>query len=220
MRKLILLFFVIFLIACENFSLLKLKTDLKQIAIKQQNENYSNFKKYYSFYLEPDISIVKSDDTATIFNYQNQQFSLNVNVANIIQKHYFKEDDKSQFRIDVPIVFEIKDEALNNRKQSFNYQYQLLKLKDKFFIRIQSDEFILEANVLEKQIIAMSSKMMNILKSSKLNEDKIIENFSSKYTITSKKKQVDLFKVLLPSTISLEEVLKNSNDYLIKQQGE
>lgn len=213
MKKILVSFCLILLVSCKSFNAQEIQMELKKVAIKESKEKYSHNKKYYSFYLDPSISVVESNDSSNIFYFQNNYFSLNINLSKIMHKHYFKDTKQIDNFEKNNAVLNYNDIAINSKNEEFEYNYQLFKFNDRYLIKIESEEFLLEAFSQQQQVLNLSKKMLNILKTCNIKEEKVLENFSLKYTITNKRKQVDLFKVLLPSTISLEEILKNSNEY-------
>lgn len=219
MKGIVLIVFACLLAGCHQQTTAVLKDTIAFQAEKKTEERYTNYKRYYRFQLDPSVSVLSSDDVSSLFDYENNQFSLNINVARIVQEQYYQSKGKSLQQHNFKLIEEFNGQGINNREEEFQYQFQLFEVNDRRLIRLESSEFILEALVQKNNVEDVSEKMMAVLKTAKLKKEEVLDRYSQKYTITNQKKKVDLFKTLLPSTIRLEEVLKNSNDYTNNQDN-
>lgn len=222
MKKVLLLFFMfLILFGCSkkngnNFDSTKnlLKKEGKVSILK----DLTNFKKYYSYYLDPAIHLSLSDDLSSIFDYDGYKFSLNVNISGIVNQEHFNGvnnfDDDSLKNNEV--VFSFKDYYVGIDDQKHDYIYQVYHLGDFYYIYMVSSNLISQALVSGEEIENISLKMLHIMRNTKVEEKEIVNNYSLKDEISYHKKDVDLFKTLAPTKGRVEDIIKTNKNNLEK----
>ncbi len=209
MKKIILIVFLLLSGCMVNYGLDEVSSQIKELAKKEISYKYSNNKKYYSYFLDASLNLKYSDDLSSIITYLDEEISLNVNTSTIINNKYYQGNNEANI-FDKPIL-EIKDSYINFENKSLTYHYQVFEIENKYLIKCSSDEIDIISYIPKSKLKIISNKIILLLKSSKVDQNEVLKDYSLKTIITNKKEKVDLFKLKTPSSITLEELLKNSN---------
>ncbi len=211
MKKFLVILLVLFLVGCssnEKSIQISLNETLSTFdnAIKKSNKYHND---YISYYIDPSIGRVESNEISHIFNYDGTNFIMNINVANIINNQWYGKD--------------ITNTKLNNSIAKYegtyfdkdldvhSYEINVYPIENKYLLRFDTYYIHFYSYCDELIIDELSLEMLNIAKSVILNKNKIISNFSIKETITYQPSYLDLFDNKVPESGSIEELLKDDD---------
>lgn len=225
MKKTLLLFFIfLILFGCSKKSGNSFE-DTKNLLKKESKvsilKDLTNFKRYYSYYLDPAIHLSLSDDLSSIFDYSGYKFSMNINVSGIVNQEHF--DNVNNFYDESlkndKVIFSFKDYYVGIDDQKHDYIYQIHNLDDFYYIYIASPEIVCQSLTKAEEIENISLKMLHIMRHTKVEKKEIVSNYSLKDEISYHKKDVDLFKTLAPTKGRVEDIIKTNRSNVEKETG-
>jgi len=160
-------------------------------------------KKLMSYYLQPGIGKIESTQTNSVFKISGNYVILNIDVASVITKKYYSTGDVSELRE----VDAFKD-MIMEKEGSFptatnivrNYRFRLYKLtNDRYGILLQTSNLIVVAIVPIGDVINVTTEIFLLVRSCRIDEEAVVNNYSQKEMIDYQKETLDLFEKMYPS---------------------
>ena len=211
MKKIVLIFLLIFITACsqqENDSLLdninSLLNNVETIATSYPN----NTLEYFAYYLPSDMKENEFDQNNLVLNYLDNEIIVNLNINDIINQEYYPNqylNDVSSFD-ENKLIYSKEGTYKTIKKDEKNYIYKLYKSDDVYLIKLVSTDLIYLVRC-KTNIEEITRHLFTIAKSININSELIIDDYSDKNVIDYKKKQIDLFDITKPVNGNLEELL-------------
>ncbi len=214
MKKILLLIILICLFGCTS-NVANFEADLSRAIEKEKNIKSfypDNNKAYYSYYVDPSVGKIYSDQTGNIFLYQNTRFIMNLNVTDIINQKYYNSENANAIQLHENLkMFSLNGEYTDYNNNTYPYQCDVFNLNDAYYLRFTSKYVTFYAQGNYTSIINVAPKMLQISKSIGVDEDKVITHFSSKETIEYKKETIKLFEVIVPINGKIQDILDNKD---------
>ena len=98
------------------------------------------------------------------------------------------------------------------------YIYRLYKYDDEYVLHLKTSDMNYYGNVKVSDIRDVTSELFVIAKSTKVNNEEVINIYSNKEIISYQKKQINLFDAVLPNNGELSDMLVD--DAVIGNEGE
>lgn len=159
----------------------------------------TNQKKYYSYYLPPEVGRMKSTQISEMFKKNNISFVMNLDISSIVIDEYYTEKD-----MDKKVNEAEKKDKLrayygtvkNTKKEKIDYCVKIEKMKNNEYY------LILDTDIVDFYTIVPKTEIKNILKA----EFKILKSIKTKKDL-----------ILKDFTLKVEQ--KENNDFpLVDQQ--
>ena len=203
MKKIFICFLLVFLCGCQVTDDLTGDLDKMIGSLNDTAHAPNHSKTYYRFYKPRDVDNLVSHDTYNIFEYQGIEILFTLNVSNIINDAYYTlktADDKTYS--DDNLIYQ-KTVVINDIENKVKiYEYD-----DNYILIVSNFAVSLAANVYNNYVVSTLKKMLILSSNVDVETELVIKSFSNKETIDYEKEQVDLFKVIIPSSGSLEELI-------------
>lgn len=217
MKKIILtLVSLLLLSSCANQAsvLTKLNEEIEAIASSFFRLEASNHKKYYSYYIEPTMSIKESTASSSLIVSGGTQIVMNLNISAVITERYYDLNPKSiERRINqTNLISEIEGAYVDKFSQSWDYRLSVYQVNDFYIVYLRTPFVDLYANVFESDLVKVASQMMIISKSISIDEEKIVSNYSNRNEIDYIKEHLELFEIIVPENGRIEEILTGGKD--------
>lgn len=217
MKKVVIVFLLtLMMIGCSNqaFNREKYAAMIKTIADESVQENKNNYKKYYSFYSDPALGIKNSGDLYNVFSYDKYEIIMNVNLKHIINTNFYQDEDNfvDENQAQQEPLFRYDGEYLNSDNKQKKFRVMIYNKDGKYLVDLFAEDVSFSSICNDQDIDNITKKMFYCLKNVNVNRELLLDDYSLKLTFTSKKKEIDLFKVSVPSSGHLEDIIKpNSN---------
>lgn len=209
MKKIYILFVLLFLTACSSSNL---NNDLDNLFNNIENINiYStnNNLKYYSYYLPSDLGEKEITSDSITLSYGESKIIMNLNISDIINSKYYSDsllNDDGFFNENYLVyeksgTFTLKDETTKQ------YTYKLYDYDKYYVLYFKTNDIVFYGNIVKGDVKDVTRQLLIVAKSIDADEELVIADYSSKDTIDYQKKQIDLFNKQMPVEGSLSEML-------------
>ena len=169
-------------------------------------------KKLMSYYLQPSIGKIESTQTNSVFKISSNYVILNIDVAAVISRKYYSTGDATELReIDAfsDLVMEKEGSFPTATNIVRNYRYRLYQLSnDRYGILLQTSNLIVVAIVPTGDAINVTTEIFLLVRSCRIDEEAVVENYSQKEMIDYQKETLELFEKMYPT----EGLLIDMND--------
>ena len=235
MKKKIFFSLILFLFsACVSNDDASLKNDLDAFFDKVQDiliYQTNNDMTFYSYYLPSSMGEEEVDSDSITLKYGDSKIIMNLNVADIINAQYYDEqylNDDGFFNEDY-LFYEMTGSYLSYDGKEKQYIYRLYKYNKEYVMHLKTSDMNYYGNIKVSDIRDVTSEIFVIAKSTKVNNEEVINAYSNKEIISYQKKQIDLFDTVLPNNGQLSDMLvegaivgdeNNSNEETTDNQSE
>lgn len=171
-------------------------------------------KKFYSYYISPQIGRMEGDSTGNIFNYQGTRFLMNLNVSSIINRKYYQGIEN-----DSDILNQGKEKAyltgnyrdLNGDVHSFSTViYDIGNQNYLTAMRTDTVDFCSVSDALKA--VDTAGEMLRIARSVEVNTDQITAAYSRKETVVFTGEKIQLFDSVAPESGRVEELFEDKDN--------
>lgn len=194
----------------------EIKSNLEQASqidiISYQNNNAE--KKYYTYNIFANTVKKEGTDITNTFYIFNNKAVLNLDVAGIIANKYYLKNGENELilrAIDTlkDPIFTYTSTYMNSSQEKRTYRVFINKLNDNYnYIFIQTNEFLLNCFALKTDVPNVCYEMIKLLRSCKVDADKVIDDYSmvrqQEYSISG----IVLFENIMPETGYVEDYLE------------
>ena len=236
MKKRLFLCLVLFLLsACVSNDDASLKSDLDAFFDKVEDITTcqtNNDMTLYSYYLPSSMGEEEVDSDSVTLKYGDSKIIMNLNVADIINAQYYDDQylsDDGFFNEDY-LFYEKSGSYLSYDEIEKQYIYRLYKYDDEYVLHLKTSDMNYYGNVKVSDIRDVTSELFVIAKSTKVNNEEVINIYSNKEIISYQKKQINLFDAVLPNNGELSDMLvdnavignegENNNEEVIDDQND
>lgn len=213
MKRIIILLLSLLLVGCSSNDL---KTILDNELSGIENIKYtispSNKKSLYSYYIQPGIGNKKSLEASNLFEYNNCEFVMNLNVANIVNNKFYSLSTLSNTLDKNLLVYTRSSKFIDSSNKSIEYVFNVYNIDNNYFVYLQSEYFDFYGKISKSEVKEIANIMMIIAKTSIINETKIIAEYSNKESIEYVKESIQLFEVSIPENGRLDEMISDKEN--------
>lgn len=170
-------------------------------------------KKYYSYYISPEIGRMDGDSTGNVFNYQGTPFLMNLNISSVINHRYYKgiEDDSEILnQKSRKAIASGKYQDLDGDVHDFTTAvYDLGNQNYLTAMRTDTVDFCSVSDALKSADLA--GEMLKIARTVKVNDDAVASAYSRKETVTFTGEKIQLFDSVAPESGRVEELFDDND---------
>ena len=217
LKKVLLVLLLVLLCGCQsNLDAL----DIQQSLIEAFDEANSlptaqadNKKVFYSFYLEPEVGRLKSNETSSILKYKETKFAMNLNIAKIVNAQNYGDIIPSTIKLnDELLVATVNGEYSDFDNSIYPYQSYIYQLSDdEYYLTIDTQYVFFSALGNAKQIIDVVKPIMKIARSIEINSDAIMLEYSAKERITFEGEELSLYDEIIPTEGRVSDMINKNN---------
>lgn len=214
-KLLIVLLLLLCLTGCVEYDE---KTSLENLRFVFSNTleiiNYSqnNKSKYFSYYLPSDMTESDSDFENITLAYDQAKIVMNINIAEIISSKLYdhKLSDDGFFNQD-KLYFNKSGSYTNIKNEVLNYDFNIYTQDNYFLLHFCSDAVNIYAYCPKGLEVETARHILLLAKTTTVDNDAVIENYSVKDVINYERQQIDLFQYVIPKNGYLSDLIKDEN---------
>ena len=184
--------------------------------VGQPNYSHSN----YSYYREPIIGRISSDETSNTFLLDDVKFVMNLRISSIINKKYYSQAPDSSMLVNMDVLARSAGTFTDYDGDDHSFDITLYRLGEGVYVYMLTDqaEFFAIAN--ELQALQLAETMVRMARSLRVDTDAVIAEYSSKQTIDYTRKRLELFQNIVPENGVIEELYEGYGSYAGQADGE
>ena len=165
-------------------------------------------KGFMSYYLQPSIGRKESNATNSVFTICGNDVIMNIDVSSIVsQKYYASSSDIRNIGSMGNEIFTKKGVFISSTDLVRDYQYRLFELNDaEYGIILQTSNIIMISVVSLGDVYNVSSEMMTLIRSCRVDEEAVVSAYSQKELINYQKETLEIFDKVYPESGTLLEM--------------
>ena len=169
-------------------------------------------KQLYSYYLPENIGRFQSTQSTNVFSDRGRKFIMNLNVPNIIQDAYYKDNETHTSSSLNGAVAQVNGKYNDSQKNAHGYTLSVYDQQGYYVTVFESDvvEFYSVSDAYSA--VALSKDMMKIARSLKVNTSEVKKVYSNKKIVDYKSEKMELFEQVVPESGRIEELFEDSNN--------
>ena len=201
------------------------RSNVKELASKQLDDAVTaeicssvNINKgLISYYLEPSIGRISGNKSNSVFKIDGYEVVLNIDVSSVITTKYYGGGTNEQDFRDIDAfpnqIDEVTGSFLSGSGIIKDFRYRLYRVSDnEYGILLQTSNLIMVGKTGRGDVLDVIRKMMSILRTCRVDEEKIISTYSKKELINYKKETLDIFQKAYPENGSLQDMISDSSN--------
>mgnify|MGYP003426708616 CR=1 FL=1 len=170
-----------------------------------------------SYYLEPSIGRISGNKSNSVFKIDGYEVVLNIDVSSVITTKYYGGGTNEQDFRDIDAfpnqIDEVTGSFLSGSGIIKDFRYRLYRVSDnEYGILLQTSNLIMVGKTGRGDVLDVIRKMMSILRTCRVDEEKIISTYSKKELINYKKETLDIFQKTYPENGSLQDMISDSSN--------
>ncbi len=167
----------------------------------------------YSYYKEPSIGRVSSEQTSNIFVKDGVRFVMNLNVSAIVNEKYYENSASISTPQNMEVLAECTGTFADFMGQEHPFDIQLSRLEDQVFTSMKTDllEFFSISNELEA--LQTAETMMRMARTVRVDNEAVIAAYSGRQEIDYVRKRLELFQNVVPENGRIEELFEGNGNY-------
>lgn len=211
MKKILFLCLLFLLSGCQK--VIDWRSDFQQNLVwfeSEENSRRANVNnRYFSYYLPADMQRKETVETSAILNFENNSILMSMNIGNIIHSKGDRENllmDEDFYRHGKR-VYHREGEFLTTNKERHRYLCEVYSYHDQYLLSFLTKDFRYYSYTNEQRISELFRHILQIAKSMDVLEEEVIKSYSDDVVIDYHKKQVDLFKTIIPRNGQLKDIV-------------
>lgn len=199
------------LLLCGCNAINKADTELDKLFaddkyVKVRANNYSD---YIEYYLPSDVNEDNCSKLAYSFSDDDYKFILNINVSGIINSQYYKDYKlvDEGFFDDNKLIYKYEGDYVNSSNNKNKFFVKVYEYDNQYILHFVTSTVNVYGTCKQDKLYLLASKVLQIVKSVNIYEDKIITDYSSKDVIDYNKSVVNLFEDVFPIEGKVEDMM-------------
>ena len=180
--------------------------------------NYSHG--VYSYYKEPLVGRIRSEETSNTFVLDNVKFVMNLRISSIINQKYYSDVKEQTGHADLQPAAQSSGTFLDYEGKEHPFQVILYRLNDSIYTYASSDQVEFFAISSELEALQLAEAMIRMARSIRVDNNAVIANYSSRQTIEYSRKRLELFQNIVPENGVIEELFEGYGSYAGQADGE
>lgn len=174
----------------------------------------------YTYYREPSIGRISSDETSNTFLMDDVKFVMNLRISSIINQKYYTDAPDNSTLTSMEEVAQSSGTFNDYDGNEHGFRVSLYRLGDQMYVYTVTDqaEFFAIANDL--QALQVAETMVRMARSIRVDQDAVIATYSGRQTIEYNRKRLELFQNIVPENGVIEELFEGYGSYAGQADGE
>lgn len=209
MKKIIVLLICLLLCGCairEDINVQLDKVFNNDVVAKNRTNNYTD---YIEYYVPSDVNETDADALSFSFTSDGFGFIMNINVTNIINSEYYDNrtlNDEGFF--DTSKLVYSKDSSFSNENgDQIDYFIRAYEYEDEYLLYFVTNELNFYGYASNDKVGLLAEKMVQMAANCKVNNAKVLADYSSIDVIDYEKKAVNLFENIYPVEGRVEDLM-------------
>lgn len=167
----------------------------------------------YSFYKEPSVGRISSEETSSVFTQDGVKFVMNLNVSAIVNSKYYEAQNVAYVPAGMEPLAKSAGTFADFLGEEHPFEVSLFRLDQDVFTYVKTDllEFFSISNDL--QALQAAETMMRIARTVRVDHDAVIAAYSSRQEINYERKRLELFQNVVPENGVIDELFEGNSNY-------
>ncbi len=174
----------------------------------------------YSYYKEPLLGRLSSEETSNTFLLDNVKFVMNLKISSIINQKYYSGAKEQSGYTDLEPAAASTGTFLDYEGKEHPFQVTLYRLRDSIYTYASTDQVEFFAISGELEALQLAEAMIRMARSIRVDNDAVIASYSSRQTIEYSRKRLELFQNIVPENGVIEELFEGYGSYAGQADGE
>ncbi|MBR2990526.1 MAG: hypothetical protein IKF51_03585 [Solobacterium sp.] len=166
---------------------------------------------YYSYYLQPGTGRISSDETGNVFSWHGNKFTMNLNIAAVINNAYYGGQEPGG--VNGNVLMSHEGSYLDINHISHNYVFSVYDAGEHVLLDYRDDRVFMNAYTVYAEVPGLAETMLETARNVQIDRVAILEVFSYRETISNMRKRLDLFEDISPENGVIDELLIKHDDY-------
>lgn len=173
-------------------------------------------KNLYRYYVPPSVGVKSSNQNSTLFNIDNNEVMMNLNISQIVSSKYYEEGELEERNL-TSLDFE---NILYSYSGSYFDTYSISRKLDVYVLRMSDDRVALLANnrlidmiavIPEASLPQVLESVLTILRSVEVDETRVVAAYSTKEIIDRDAIYSQFFEQVPPENGTLQDMYDRLN---------
>ena len=167
----------------------------------------------YSFYKEPSIGRISSEETSSVFTQDGVKFVMNLNVSSIVNSKYYEGKNISLIPEGMEVLAKSAGRFADFLGEEHPFEVTLYRMNDEVFTYMKTD--LLEFFSISSELPALQTAetMIRIARTVRVDRDAVIAAYSSRQEINYERKRLELFQNVVPENGVIDELFEGNSNY-------
>ncbi len=167
----------------------------------------------YSFYKEPSVGRISSEETSSVFTLNGVKFVMNLNVSSIVNSKYYEGKSISLIPEGMEVLAKSAGRFSDFLGEEHPFEVTLYRMKDEVFTYMKTD--LLEFFSISGELPALQTAetMVRIARTVRVDRDAVIATYSSRQEISYERKRLELFQNVVPENGVIDELFEGNTNY-------
>jgi hypothetical protein len=211
MRKTWLILLVFFMSACTSTFELRDYDQAIQSALEQETSTYLTMNRdLFSYYLPVSIGRKLATPNSVTLNSHNQSILMSLDVVNILNQAYYKDDDTLRDLLKDGVAFYTHtDTFLSNQSIPIDFRVSAAKISDHMVLLIlQTEHFVFTSIHPEAVSPDILYDMLRVARSARIAKDVVLSTYSKREVIDFKVQNLNMFAQVAPESGTVMDMIK------------
>lgn len=218
MRKIGLVLLVFLMSACTSTFELRDYDQAIQEALTQETSTYLTMNRdLFSYYLPVSIGRKLATPNSVTLNSHNQSILMSLDVVNILNQAYYKDDDTLRDLLKEGVAFySHSDTFLSNQSIPVDFRVNAAKISDQLVLLIlQTEHFVFTSIHPEAVSPAILYDMLRVARSARIAKEVVLNVYSKREVIDFKVQNLNMFAQVAPESGTVMDMIKelDENDF-------
>lgn len=190
-------------------TLLNTQVQTAETAVLRQPDH---MRKYYACYVQPSIGVIYAGETDAMFNFRGTKFIMRVNTEKILRRAYYPDSDAEETVFAEDPVLYYSGSCLDLSGDDLVYTLSFYACGPDYAVDCEAGDVSFFAVCSALEAVNLSGTMIRMARTVTVDEDAVIEDFSSRRDITYTASRPQLFKNLVPENGKIDEILVDGGE--------
>ena len=187
------------------------------ITSETASPNYSHGT--YSYYREPTLGRISSEETSNTFTDRGVKFVMNLKVSTIINDKFYNGESVSSAPKDRSPSASASGTFIDYAGKEHPYSIVLYELDDDVYTYAETDLVEFFAISTELQALHLSETMLRLARTISVDPDAVVAAYSSRQTIEYSRKRLELFHNIVPENGVIDELFEGNGNFAGQYDG-
>ena len=174
----------------------------------------------YTYYREPSIGRISSDETSNTFLMDDVKFVMNLRISSIINQKYYTDASDTTSLENMEKVAESSGTFNDYDGNEHPFRVTLYRLAENMYVYTVTDQVEFFAIANDLQALQAAEAMVRMARSIRVDQDAVIATYSGRQTIDYTRKRLELFQNIVPENGVIDELFEGYGSYAGQADGE
>lgn len=184
-----------------------------QAALSAECDTPNYTKKYFAYYLPPDVGRYSANQTGSVFCWHGATFVMNLNVEKIVNDRYYPDSSGREFLLsDVSPEYTASGTYSDFSGAEHAYDVRIYRLSGSYVCAVDTDYVDFTAVTDQLSAVTLPKKMLRIARSIRIDTDEVASDFLIRSNIRHEQRSEQLFENPAPENGTIDELLLDRSD--------